>query len=224
MFRPGRIGVGKLATVACAAGLLLQCVACRPVESGGRSDTTRTGAIRTDTARRAATAGAPPATPPAPVGVRATSAAPAVRISVAQSGTHGPYLVDAKGRALYLLEEDGADRITCIEMCAVVWPPLLAGQATPVAGDSVVQSRLLGSVPRPGGGAQVSYGGRPLYYYVGDAKPGDVRGQHVEDSWGEWYLVSAAGRPIEGERGGRGERRSGAPASRDRGRRRADQG
>lgn len=90
-------------------------------------------------------------------------------------------------------------------MCAVVWPPYLASGGAPVA-DSGVQAALLGTVARPGGGTQVSYAGRALYYYIGDARPGDTRGQHVEDSWGEWYLVRSDGaeaRTPDRERSGR---------------------
>lgn len=185
----------------CAAGLLLQSVACERGPADGQAN-----AARGDTARRAPAPAATPAGTATATGAPTTGATPApgagIRVSVARSDQHGAYLVGGSGRALYLLEEDGTGQSTCVEMCAVVWPPLLAGAAAPAAGDSAVQSRLLGSVARPGGGNQVTYGGRPLYFYIGDAKPGDVRGQHVEDSWGEWYLVSPAGRSIEGERAG----------------------
>ena len=212
MIRVGRIGVRELAA-ACVAGLLLQGAACARSERGDHSDTVGTRTTTSDTVR-APTAAAPslsavPTTSTGGVG----STAPAVRVGVARGGAVGAYLVDARGRALYRLEADDAGPSPCVEMCAVVWPPLLAGQVAPVAGDSAVQARLLGSAPRPGGGTHVTYGGRPLYYYIGDAKPGDTNGQHVEDSWGEWYLVSPTGRSVEvgrdrGDRSG-GRRRGG---------------
>ncbi|MFN2563582.1 MAG: hypothetical protein ABR499_01055 [Gemmatimonadaceae bacterium] len=132
-----------------------------------------------------------------------------MRVSVGRTDQYGAFLTDGNGRSLYLLEEDRAGQSTCYEMCAVIWPPLLAGQSPATAADSTVRASLLGRVPRRGGGAQVTYNGHPLYYYLGDAGPGQTRGQHVEDSWGEWYLVSPTGQHVgEGERdsGRRGRR------------------
>src|SRR4051812_5797571 len=40
-------------------------------------------------------------------------------------GDHGAYLVDAKGRTLYLFEADKTTRSTCTGGCAKFWPPLL---------------------------------------------------------------------------------------------------
>jgi predicted lipoprotein with Yx(FWY)xxD motif len=123
-----------------------------------------------------------------------------------QSAEHGPILADGRGRALYMLEGDASGGSRCTEMCVVIWPAYLATSGTVVAADAGVQDRLVGTVPRPGGGGQVSYGGHALYYYLGDSHPGDTRGQRVEDSWGEWYLVRPDGREAStrgGERGGR---------------------
>lgn len=148
---------------------------------------------------------APDAAPsPAPTASKATASL-AVRVTVARSTAHGAILSDGRGRSLYLLEKDPAGGSRCTEMCAVVWPPYLASGGAPVA-DSGVQATLLGTLARPGGGTQVSYAGRALYYYIGDARPGDTRGQHVEDSWGEWYLVRPDGgevRTADRERGNR---------------------
>ena len=151
----------------------------------------------------ASSAAAPPASA-APTPTNAT-ASPAVRVTVARSTAHDAILADGRGRSLYLLEEDPAGGSRCTEMCAVVWPPYLASGGAPAA-DSGVRASLLGTLTRPGGGTQVSYAGRALYYYIGDARPGDTRGQHVEDSWGEWYLVRPDGAEVRApdrDRGGR---------------------
>jgi predicted lipoprotein with Yx(FWY)xxD motif len=172
-------------------------------------------------ASSAATSGSDttPSPPPAPPTASSAASAPtqstpstspsAVRVGVGRSGQLGPYLADGNGRALYLLEEDGRGQSTCYEMCAAIWPPLLAGQGAPTSADPSVRSDLLGTAARQGGGSQVTYNGHPLYYYLGDARPGQTRGHHVEDSWGEWYLVSPTGQHVGegGERGGgRGRR------------------
>jgi predicted lipoprotein with Yx(FWY)xxD motif len=127
-------------------------------------------------------------------------------VTVVNSAAHGPILADGNGRVLYLLESDAAGQSGCTEMCLVIWPAYLAAAGTPPTADSGVQARLLGTAARPAGGVQVSYAGHPLYYYLGDSRPGDTRGQRVEDSWGEWYLVHPDGReasPGGGERSGR---------------------
>jgi hypothetical protein len=53
-----------------------------------------------------------------------------------------------------------------------------------------VSRGLLGTVKQPKGLIQVSYAGFPLYYFVGDAKPGDVKGEGFDHTW---YLVDPKG-------------------------------
>ena len=174
-----------------------------------------TEGTRTEGAASAAPAGSAPASTPASAPA-APAAAPAasvgIRISVTRSAAHGAYLTTADGRALYLLEEDPRGASTCYDMCAAIWPPLLAGQGPPVAADSAVRSNVLGTIERRGGGLQVTYNGQPLYAYLGDAGPGQgqTRGHHVEDSWGEWYLVSPSGRHVESDGRRRGDDRRGS--------------
>ena len=132
-----------------------------------------------------------PAAPPSAVGLR-----------VAQSATHGAYLTDRGGRALYLLESNQRTSDSCRDRCLAIWPPLYAGQAAPVAADSVVAARLTGTIRRADGLPQVTYNGHALYYYLGDGGPGQTLGHHVEDSWGEWYLVSPQGGEIDEHRKG----------------------
>jgi predicted lipoprotein with Yx(FWY)xxD motif len=191
-----------------AASVLVLGSACRsekPAASGGSA-----GGSAGESARGSAQS------PPSAVGQQpqpsasAAAASPSVRVGVGRTPELGVFLTDGNGRSLYLLEEDGAGESTCYEMCAAIWPPLLAGTATPTPADPTVRANLLGTIARRGGGSQVTYNGHPLYYYLGDAAPGQTRGQHVEDSWGEWYLVSPAGRHVgedgSGRRGRRGRR------------------
>ncbi len=46
----------------------------------------------------------------------------------------------------------------------------------------------LGTVTRSGGVLQVTYGGKPLYWFVGDTSAGQVNG-NVTDKWGKWSAV-----------------------------------
>jgi predicted lipoprotein with Yx(FWY)xxD motif len=54
-----------------------------------------------------------------------------------------------------------------------------------------VSSSKLGTVTRAGGVRQVTYGGKPLYWFVGDTGPGQVHGD-ITDTWGKWTAVVTA--------------------------------
>jgi predicted lipoprotein with Yx(FWY)xxD motif len=134
-----------------------------------------------------ATYSAPPPPPPVPVG-------PAL-VTSANKAPFGTFLVDAGGRALYILEGQrnnmGMDR--CMGECLAVWPPLHT-VGPPTAGGAVDPARLSSMVMH--GSAHVTYAGWPLYYYHRDRVPGDTTGQHVTDRWGTWHLLSPNGEPI----------------------------
>src|SRR5690606_17784017 len=70
---------------------------------------------------------------------------------------HGTYLADGAGRTLYLFTQDPSGESTCVDECALNWPPLVAeGELS--AGAGVAQT-LLGTVTRPDGVEQVTYSG-----------------------------------------------------------------
>lgn len=114
----------------------------------------------------------------------------------------GAYLTDADGRALYLFTADSAGQSSCYDRCAEAWPPLLAADSLPAAGASAVQAGLLGTVSRPDGESQVTYGSHPLYYFRQDQGAAEATGQDVHGFGGEWYLVTPAGEQLEGGGGG----------------------
>jgi predicted lipoprotein with Yx(FWY)xxD motif len=55
---------------------------------------------------------------------------------------------------------------------------------------------LLGTLRRVDGTRQVTYAGRPLYYYAGDRKPGQILCQNVFEFGGLWLVVRASGAPV----------------------------
>jgi predicted lipoprotein with Yx(FWY)xxD motif len=105
----------------------------------------------------------------------------------------GDILVDADGRTLYAFTKDKGDQSVCSGQCATNWPAL-TGTATAGTG---AQAALLSTSNQVNGSTQVTYGGKPLYYFAGDAKPGDTNGQGVGKVWfavrGDGELVKAAG-------------------------------
>ncbi|HET7516814.1 MAG TPA: hypothetical protein VFN05_03770 [Actinomycetes bacterium] len=124
-----------------------------------------------------------------------SSSAPAAAVVDLRGSTLGHILVDGQGRTLYLFQADKAGRPTCDGACASAWPPYLSSGA-PKAGMGVTGS-LLGSTGRgDGGGAQVTYHGHPLYYYAGDAEPGDTAGQGLDQFGARWYVLAANGDTI----------------------------
>lgn len=112
----------------------------------------------------------------------------------AAPGAFGQHLTDGQGRSIYMFARDrGARGSTCTGACASVWPPVLA-PSHPVLGAQLDMHRL-GWVQRPDGRHQLTYGGWPLYYYAPD-RPGEARGQAVDQFGGRWYLLAPSGQVI----------------------------
>lgn len=125
----------------------------------------------------------------------ATSFAASSGTSVkAAKSRFGKIVVDGRGRTLYLFEKDRKGHSACSGTCATYWPPLLTN-GKPVAGTGAKQA-LLGTIRRSDGKKQVTYGGHPLYRFVQDAKPGQIKGQDTHFFGGAWYVVSPAGKKI----------------------------
>jgi predicted lipoprotein with Yx(FWY)xxD motif len=89
-------------------------------------------------------------------------------------------LADADGRTLYTFDKDSANVSACAADCAVTWPPFVAPAGATAKGDYAL-------VTREGAAQQWSFKGKPLYYYAGDAKPGDANG---EGRGGVWHSVA----------------------------------
>ena len=89
----------------------------------------------------------------------------------------------ASGKTLYVLKPSSTP---CTAACLKVWPPLvLPSGATKATASPGVSSSKLGTKTTAGGVRQVTYGGKPLYFFVGDAGPRQVHG-NVSDTWGTW--------------------------------------
>lgn len=126
---------------------------------------------------------------PAEPATTAAQATGGTTVAVA-NGTLGDILVDGDGRTLYAFTRDQGDRSACSGQCADNWPAL-TGTATAGTG---AQASLLSASMQANGDNQVTYGGKPLYHFAGDAKPGDVNGQGVGDVW---FVLSANGELVK---------------------------
>ena len=109
----------------------------------------------------------------------------------AHSSSYGKTVFDGHGYVLYAFTRDHG-RSSCYGTCAKAWPPYYAPKGTLRVGAGLKHS-LLGTVKRRNGRRQVTYAGRPLYYYVGDGGPGVIRCQDVYEFGGRWLIIRPSG-------------------------------
>jgi predicted lipoprotein with Yx(FWY)xxD motif len=112
------------------------------------------------------------------------------RITIRDS-EFGEMLFDSRRQAIYVFENDRKRRTVCYGECAVAWPPVLT-EGEPVAGRGV-DADLLGTIRRRGGARQLTYAGRPLYYYANEER-GEVRCHNVNLNGGLWWVVGPDGK------------------------------
>jgi predicted lipoprotein with Yx(FWY)xxD motif len=131
------------------------------------------------------------------VGLVGVAQAEQEEVKVSEKQPFGKYLSDDGGRAVYLFTADTKGMSACHDACAKAWPPMTtSGKPEAQAG---VAAAMLGTIKRQDGTTQVTYDGMPLYYFVKDQAPGSTLGQGIDHFGGEWYLVSPAGKKIEGK-------------------------
>jgi predicted lipoprotein with Yx(FWY)xxD motif len=110
------------------------------------------------------------------------AAAPVSTIDLAYNEALGEYLVDQDGLTLYYFTCDAPDcrKSSCGDTCVHYWPPFHTGQL-------IIHKNLswfdFDTIYREDGSAQITYKGWPLYYYINDHSPGEIRGQGIDDAW-----------------------------------------
>ena len=173
-------------------------------DSGSGRDAAADGSTTSTEAPPASTPEPAPATTAAPASAaqlarlakRPAGAAglvvPAVRARiVAERSEFGNVLFDANGQVVYAFENDEPSQSNCTsDDCVKAWPPVLTKQA-PTAGTGVTGSKL-GTIKRDDGSLQVTYHGRPLYFYEHEA-PGEIKCHNVDLHGGTWWVVTPSG-------------------------------
>jgi predicted lipoprotein with Yx(FWY)xxD motif len=110
---------------------------------------------------------------------------------VAKESSFGRVLFDANGQVVYVFENDRRNRSNCTSAeCVEAWPPVLTRQQ-PSAGAGV-DAGLLGTIRRGDGMLQVTYNGRPLYFYEHEG-PGEIKCHNVDLHGGLWWVVTPSG-------------------------------
>jgi predicted lipoprotein with Yx(FWY)xxD motif len=133
------------------------------------------------------------------VGALAITAAPmaaeqARPTLITHSSGFGKVLFDGRGFVLYAFTKDPRGRSACKGACAAAWPPYVVRGA--VRAGTGVNGSLLGTIRRANGARQVTYAGRPLYFYVGDKRPGQILCQNVSEFGGLWLVMRPSGKLV----------------------------
>jgi predicted lipoprotein with Yx(FWY)xxD motif len=126
---------------------------------------------------------ATPTEPAASAPASPTVDANAVTISSGTAKDVGTVLIDAEGLTLYLFKPEESGEIACTKKCLDFWPAIMLEDGQTAAAGDGVDAAKLGTIARPDGGTQVTYGGWPLYLFAGDKKPGQANGQGLDDVW-----------------------------------------
>jgi predicted lipoprotein with Yx(FWY)xxD motif len=106
----------------------------------------------------------------------------------------GRMLFDSKRQAIYIFQRDRKNKSSCYGDCAAAWPPVYT-KGRPRAAKGV-QSSLLGTIKRRGGRRQITYAGKPLYYYAHEG-PGEVECHNVNLNGGFWWAVGPDGKRLQ---------------------------
>jgi predicted lipoprotein with Yx(FWY)xxD motif len=131
-------------------------------------------------------------------GLAVLAAAPAASmgatvIKVIDDDGFGPVLHDGRGQAIYAFTHDRRNRSRCHGECAHDWPPVLTA-GMPRAGRRV-DPDLLGTTRRADRSRQVTYRGRPLYFYRNEGRR-QIFCQNVLSFGGRWLVVRPSGRLV----------------------------
>ena len=107
----------------------------------------------------------------------------------------GTFLTGVDGRTAYYFSVDSSPGVSvCEGDCLAAWPPVTVSDGAAVAaGDGV--NGVLGIISASDGSPQVTYDGRPLYYFVGDQAAGDTNGQAVSGVW--WVATIDGMAPVD---------------------------
>jgi predicted lipoprotein with Yx(FWY)xxD motif len=153
------------------------------------------GAIAAFAAACGGGSGTSSATAPSSASSAPAAAAAGTGVTIAtHSGAYGTYLSDGAGRSLYMFQPDKSGTSTCYGACAKFWPPLTSSSAAQAGGG--VQQAMLGTTKRTDGATQITFAGHPLYYFAQDKSVGDTKGEGLNLSGGNWYLLSTSGASI----------------------------
>jgi predicted lipoprotein with Yx(FWY)xxD motif len=134
---------------------------------------------------------------PSPSASHSTTGAPAAHASggstvtiMTQSTSKGTVLTNAQGRTIYWFAIDTPTASKCTGICLQYWPPVIG---TPTAAPGTSLPMGFGTIKNAAGQVQATYGGHPLYTYMGDSAAGQVTGNGLNLSGGLWWAMTPNG-------------------------------
>jgi len=85
-------------------------------------------------------------------------------------------LTDSKGMTYYTFDKDtkGSGASACYGSCAATWPPASA---------SASKGNGYSAITRKDGSKQLTFNGSPVYYFAGDSKAGEQKGDGIGSVW-----------------------------------------
>ena len=98
----------------------------------------------------------------------------------------GTYLIGYTGMTVYTYSKDTGSTSACYDTCATNWPPYIVSSVDNINNLKLGVNGKTGTTVRSDGQLQLTYNGKPLYFYIGDKTGSDINGQAVG---GVWYVV-----------------------------------
>lgn len=102
-------------------------------------------------------------------------------------GTDGPngksYLIGFNGHPVYTFANDTAGVSNCSGNCTATWLPYLVPDTSPLGNLKLGVNGTAGTITRADGGLQVTFNGKPLYFYISDTNTSGPTGDGVDGKW-----------------------------------------
>ena len=95
-------------------------------------------------------------------------------------------MASKEGKTLYTFDKDAAGKSNCNGGCAAAWPPFMVANPALAGGDFSI-------VKRDDGASQWAFTGKPLYFFAGDSKPGEIKG---DNQGGVWHALRSAPKKV----------------------------
>ena len=105
----------------------------------------------------------------------ASAASPTRYVFMRTQTSVGPVVSTADGLTLYTYDKDSAGKSDCYGQCAQYWHPYLGSGSKPFGHMTLID--------RSDGTQQWAYDGKPLYTFVQDKVPGEIKGNDFHNVW-----------------------------------------
>ncbi|MDT7783355.1 MAG: hypothetical protein QOF58_1774 [Pseudonocardiales bacterium] len=116
-----------------------------------------------------------------------------VELRVANAGGLEPAVVNGAGRTVYWFSDDPVNGgvSNCNGDCEKTWTPITVAKGTRLFFPGIKRENIGFIKRKDGRTTQVTIGGRPIYLFTKDEKPGDIKGQNVGN---KWFVINPEGK------------------------------